>query len=72
MAGWIAYPADRKHIFSTSVNTMDVRPWDKPQLQLSSQISFGAVESCETPAVFVGLNWMDIDHKANLRQSLRR
>ena len=45
----IAYPADRERIFSTSVNTMDVRPWDKPQLQQSVQISFGSVEFCETP-----------------------
>ncbi|KAN0088033.1 hypothetical protein V8E55_006654 [Tylopilus felleus] len=66
-AGWIAYPADRERIFSTSVNTMDVRPWDEPQLQQSAQISFGGVEFYETPAVFVGLNWMDIDHRANLR-----
>ncbi|KAN0087901.1 hypothetical protein V8E55_006522, partial [Tylopilus felleus] len=49
------------------IATMDVRPWGKPQLQQSAQISFGGVEFCETPAVFVGLNWMDIDHKDNLR-----
>ena len=66
-AGWIAYPADRECIFSTSVNTMDVRPWDKSQLQQSAQISFGDVEFCQTPAVFVELNWMDIDHTVNLR-----
>lgn len=66
-AAWVAYPEDREHIFSTSVNTQDVRPWDKPQLKTSKSIKFGDVEFWKKPNVFVALNALDIDHKANLR-----
>ncbi|KAH0825663.1 hypothetical protein J3R83DRAFT_11720 [Lanmaoa asiatica] len=66
-ACWIAYPEDREHIFSTSVNTGDVRPWNKPQLKQDRRITFGDVEFWKDPAVFVTLNSIDIDHAANLR-----
>ncbi|KAF8641278.1 hypothetical protein AX16_010057 [Volvariella volvacea WC 439] len=66
-AGWIAYPEDREHIFSTSVNTMDVRPWNQPQLKHSKVISFGDVEFWKNPSVFVGLNFFDFGCQANFR-----
>jgi len=66
-AGWIAYPEDRAHIFSTSVNTKEVRPWDKPQLKQSKSIGFGDVEFWKTPNVFVAWNVFDISKAANFR-----
>ena len=59
-AGWIAYPEDREHIFSASVNTQVVYPWDSPQPTQSKSITFGDVEFCEAPKVFVALNEFDI------------
>ena len=66
---WIAYPEDREHIFSTSVGTMDIRPWNRQQLQHSKEISFTslAVEFLKKPSVFIALNYLDIDCKADLR-----
>jgi hypothetical protein len=68
-ACWIAYPEDEPHIFSTSVNTMDVRPWYKPYIQhkTSSKITFNNVEFLKDPTVFVALNSFDVDCHANLR-----
>jgi len=66
-ACWVAYPEDREHIFSTSVNTQDVRPWDKPQLQTSQSIDFGDTEFWKTPNVFVAWNQFDIACDANFR-----
>jgi hypothetical protein len=66
-ACWIAYPEDREHIFSTSVNTKEVRPWDKPQHKHSKAITFGNVEFWKTPNVFVALNVIDFKSTANLR-----
>ncbi|KAH9059669.1 hypothetical protein EDB87DRAFT_754062 [Lactarius vividus] len=65
-AGWIAYPEDREHIFSTSVSTMDVRPVDRPQLEHRKEISFNSVEFLKTPSTFVALNSLDIDCRATL------
>ncbi|KAI9432515.1 hypothetical protein H4582DRAFT_1098220 [Lactarius indigo] len=65
--GWIAYPEDREHIFSTSVNTMDVRPSNQPQPKQSNKVGFGAVEFFKAPSVFIAFNELDIDHKANFR-----
>ncbi len=64
---WIAYPEDCEHIFSTSVSTMDIRPWNEPQLQHSKEIPFTSVEFLKKPSVFVALNYLDIDCKANFR-----
>jgi hypothetical protein len=66
-ACWIAYPEDRGHIFSTSVNTMDVRPWHAPQLRQSKAIAFNRVEFWKNPSVFMALNFFDIDCRANFR-----
>ncbi|KAH9172562.1 hypothetical protein EDB89DRAFT_891241 [Lactarius sanguifluus] len=66
---WIAYPEDREHIFSTSVSTMDIRPWDQQQLKHSGEISFtsSSVEFFKKPSAFIALNHLDIDCKADLR-----
>jgi hypothetical protein len=68
-ACWIAYPEDEPHIFSTSVTTMDVRPWYKPHLQpaTSRNIAFNNVEFLKDPTVFVALNSFDMDCHANFR-----
>jgi len=66
-ACWVAYPEDREHIFSTSVSTQDIRPWNKPQLQQSKSVDFGNVEFWKNPNVFVALNEFDIDCKATFR-----
>ena len=64
---WIAYPEDRKNIFSTSVNTMEIRPWNQPQHVTNKEISFNSIEFFKKPSVFIALNHLDIDCKANLR-----
>ncbi|KAG6917581.1 hypothetical protein DXG01_001929 [Tephrocybe rancida] len=65
--GWIAYPEDETHIFSTSVNTQEVRPSNQPQATQSKAITFRDAEFWKKPDVFVALNSIDIDNKANLR-----
>ncbi|KAH9167232.1 hypothetical protein EDB89DRAFT_135190 [Lactarius sanguifluus] len=64
---WIAYPEDRKHIFSTSISTLDVRPVNKQQHEHSKEILFNSVEFFKEPSVFFALNYLDIDCEANLR-----
>jgi len=66
-AAWIAYPEDKPHIFSTSVNTQEVRAWYKPQLEQCKSISFGNVEFWKDPNVFVAWNMFDIDCGADFR-----
>ena len=68
-ACWIAYPEDREHIFSTSVNTMDLQVGvakSQPQ-QNNRDIVFDKVGFWKNPSVFVALNFLDVDCKANLR-----
>ncbi|KAI9438996.1 hypothetical protein H4582DRAFT_2098239 [Lactarius indigo] len=65
--GWIAYPEDREHIFSTSVSTMDIRPATSPQNQHSKEILFNSVEFLKKPSVFIALNSLDVSKDANLR-----
>lgn len=64
---WIAYPEDIPHIFSTSVSTRDVRPWNRPQTTQSKAITFDKVEFWRNPDVFIALNEIDIDYRDNLR-----
>ncbi|KAG9313600.1 hypothetical protein JVU11DRAFT_5930 [Chiua virens] len=66
-ACWIAYPEDRPHIFSTSVNTMEIRPVTQPQHQQSKQITFDPATFWTTPSVFVALNYLNVDCTRNLR-----
>ena len=66
---WIAYPEDREHIFSASVNTMEVRPWNQHQQQTNKEILFNSVEFLKRPSVFIALNYLDMDCRANLRIS---
>ena len=65
--GWIAYPEDREHIFTTSISTEDIGPINQPRLQNRKEISFNSIEFLKTPSVFIALNSLDIDCKANLR-----
>ena len=67
--GWIAYPEDREHIFSTSVSTLDLCPVDQPQQRHSQEISISldSVNFHKTPSVFVALNSFDIGCNANFR-----
>jgi hypothetical protein len=64
---WIAYPEDREYIFSTSVSTMEVRPWNQPQDQTNKELSFNSIEFIKKPSAFIALNYLDMDCKANLR-----
>lgn len=64
---WIAYPEDRPHIFSATVDTLDIRPANQPRLQQSKNISFGETHFWKEPTVFIGLNHIDIDCQRNLR-----
>ena len=66
-ACWIAYPEEREHIFSTSVDTMDIRPWYLPQPEQNGEIEFDGVEFYKTPSVFIALNSFNIDCGANFR-----
>jgi H-type lectin domain len=69
-AAWVAYPEDKPYIFSTSVNTHEVRAWYKPQLTQSKSINFADVEFLKDPNVFVAWNMFDIDCCANFRLSM--
>ncbi|KAI9450623.1 hypothetical protein BJY52DRAFT_1356350 [Lactarius psammicola] len=64
--GWIAYPEDRGHIFSTSVNTQDIRPANQPQHRHSKEILFNSVEFTKKPSAFIALNSLDISNNGNL------
>ncbi|KAI9441107.1 hypothetical protein BJY52DRAFT_506048 [Lactarius psammicola] len=65
--GWIAYPEDRGHIFSTSVSTLDIRPANMPQHKHSKEVSFNSVEFIKKPSVFIALNSFDFSNSGNLR-----
>ncbi|KAI9451506.1 hypothetical protein BJY52DRAFT_99370 [Lactarius psammicola] len=64
---WIAYPEDREHIFSKSINTIDVRPANQPRCQQSEEVLFNSVKFVEKPSVFIALNSLDVSCQANLR-----
>ena len=70
-AGWIAYPSDCPYVFSCTVNTKDVRPSNKPQLLNSKSIGFGGVQFWRTPSVFMAINSLDFDYRANIRIKVR-
>lgn len=63
---WIAYPSSLPGIDSGSVNTQDVRPWDKPQHDNSGTAKFGKTFK-GTPKVILGLNEIDYNCSKNLR-----
>jgi len=66
-ATWIAYPEDRKYVVSGSANVTDVRPWTTNQLENSKSVSFAGADFWKAPSVFMAINSLDIDQKANLR-----
>lgn len=66
-ATWVAYPADKPKIFSGRFNTMDVRPWNRPQLYNSAHVNFGSNIFTSPPRIFLALNSLDLDCTQNLR-----
>ena len=65
-AGWIAYLSDRPYVFSCTVGTKDVRPSNEPQNLNSKSIGFSGVQFWRTPSVFMAINSLDFDYRANL------
>ncbi|KAF8803295.1 hypothetical protein BYT27DRAFT_7214841 [Phlegmacium glaucopus] len=67
-AYWIAYPADREHIFSISLNMMDLpRPKATADVTHHQMIDFSSRAPFWTvPSVFVALNMLDFDCTPNL------
>jgi hypothetical protein len=65
--GWIAYPENRRNIFSLSVSTRDIPPAGQRGLRHSDELSFKALEMLSVPSVFIALNYLDIDCNAGLR-----
>ncbi|KAG9025084.1 hypothetical protein FS837_005095 [Tulasnella sp. UAMH 9824] len=66
-AGRVAYPEDRDNICSGTVNTLDVRPWNKPSAQTFRSITFQGPPLFKKPNVFMALNYIDISAERNLR-----
>jgi H-type lectin domain len=60
-ASWIAYSSDSPRIKSGSYSTMDVRPWNKPQLNDSGKVKFAGQPFEWAPTLLVGVNEFDID-----------
>ncbi|KAG0125886.1 hypothetical protein HOY82DRAFT_629744 [Tuber indicum] len=67
IAGWIAYPEDRRYVFSCKVNTQDLRPSNKPQLKNSKRIDFGGLKFWKPPNIFMAICELDFNRRANLR-----
>ncbi|KAF8600143.1 hypothetical protein BDV93DRAFT_496966 [Ceratobasidium sp. AG-I] len=65
-AVWIAHSSTRSNITSGNFNTMDIRPWNKPQLKNCTNITFDKKFE-RAPRVLAALNWLDISNKTNLR-----
>lgn len=63
-ASWVAYSRHSRDIFGISVNTEDVRPWNKPQEHTKKTISFPE-KMTKTPSVFMALNYIDIGNNAD-------
>ncbi|KAF8601113.1 hypothetical protein BDV93DRAFT_546059 [Ceratobasidium sp. AG-I] len=65
-AVWIAHSSTRSNITSGSFNTMDIRPWDEPQLENSTNVVFDKKFE-RAPRVLVALHCLDLSNKAGLR-----
>jgi len=65
-AWWMAYPSHCTHIASGSYNTMDVRPWNVPQLVNQGHVQFDHPFR-SPPKVLTALNCLDIDRRSGLR-----
>ena len=69
-ACWIAYPADREHIISASVNIINLPRAlpERPQVKYNQAIYFSNdVAFWKIPNVFVALNMLEFDWKERLR-----
>ncbi|KAI6747861.1 hypothetical protein HG531_008403 [Fusarium graminearum] len=49
-------------------NTMEVRPWDKPQEKSSKTVNFSK-DFDKPPSMAGGFNWLDVGNNANIRVS---
>lgn len=66
-AGWIAYPEDRPYVFSGTASTTEIGPSDKPRLKTSKAIDIRQAWFLKAPNVFMAINSLNLDHRANLR-----
>jgi hypothetical protein len=64
-AWWVAYPSDRPHIASGSYSTIDVRPWNAPQLVTKGHVEF-AKTFPQHPTVYAALHSLDISNGGDL------
>ncbi|KAJ3576830.1 hypothetical protein NP233_g151 [Leucocoprinus birnbaumii] len=63
---WFAYPEDREHVYSTSINMRQIHQVGYPQfLHEIKPISFSETKFNGTPEVFVALNAFEISCKEN-------
>ncbi|KAI4283567.1 MAG: hypothetical protein L6R35_005126 [Caloplaca aegaea] len=66
---WLAYPANQSNVASGAFRTDDIRPANKPQLENTATVKFGA-SFAKTPKVAMALSGFDFDCKKNLRLRL--
>lgn len=67
VAGWIAYPEDKEHIYSGAENTGEVRPWEYASKQTHSDVVFQDTEFPRPPIIFFALSHVDIDSSKDFR-----
>ncbi|KAG8977415.1 hypothetical protein FRC05_001813 [Tulasnella sp. 425] len=67
VAGWVAYPEDKEHIYSGTVSTSDVRIWQNPQEHTNNFVVFQDTQFLSKPSIFFAINGIDIGNGENLR-----
>jgi len=70
-AGWIAYPSGRPYVFSCTASTKEFRPSSKLQHLNSKSIGFGGIQFWRTPGVFMAIDLLDFNHRADLQVKVR-
>ncbi|KAF8698287.1 Zinc-dependent metalloprotease, partial [Rhizoctonia solani] len=65
-ASWIAHPSDRSDIESGSFNTMEQRPWDKPQHNHEKKVTF-TKKFERAPVVYYAISRIDQTNSSSLR-----
>lgn len=66
-ATWVAYEADLPKIISGTASTMEIRPWDSPQMYNRGFVEFPEGVFEKTPRVFAGVSSFDISSRKNFR-----
>ncbi|KAI4128919.1 MAG: hypothetical protein LQ341_006628 [Variospora aurantia] len=66
---WLAYPANHPNVASGAFSTDDIRSANKPQLENTATVKFGA-SFAKTPKVAMALSGFDFDREKNLRLRL--